>query len=169
MVDGAEFEDTTKRVETSRSGSGTPQVVSEYDSFHRNGHSPNVWANGLQGVTIYPTTTINYATEFVQRVRTAVTCRVWKVTQKGNLVQPPGLQSAHVVLSETRRAGTASETINQPTRDTSTATPFSNLLVCISPGSKPGQWEGMHGFPTADCSAASTAAGGTVISDNAPN
>jgi hypothetical protein len=156
-----------------RSGYGTPvagPVV--YDgTYIRNGGSPNVWGEGHATLT-FPQTQQLFEFYQDQTDTTTFDCRVWKYEGADGdvLVQPPGLQTTGNMV-------TNHQTIDVGPQEYITNVPFVEdgqtvvSLICISPNSgtksKPGYWVAMHGF-TGSCTTASTLAGGTIPSNNAP-
>jgi hypothetical protein len=156
-------------------GVGTPTFANVIlsNSYFRNGQSPNVWAMAAATAT-YPNTGQMHETEIVEQRTVSFGCHVWKYVGPNdqNLVEPPGLQSTgNSTVEEETSPGDPLEVVTSDdfiVQDTPV-----NALICISPNNatkgKPGTWTGKNGFNAANCPAASTAAGGSVPSNNAPN
>jgi hypothetical protein len=151
------------------SGYGTPTAsnVILSNSYFRNGGSPNVWALA-QATLTYPQTQQAWNLLQDQTETISFGCYVFKVVPgNGNIIAPPGLQTTgnEVIDTRTISAGIGNKITSDPfviTGDTVVA------LICISPGTKGGKWTGKNGFPSSQCAAASTAAGGTIPSGNIP-
>jgi hypothetical protein len=160
---------------------GTP-TYSNYGNFdntyHRNGSSPNVWTGADANTATYPSSDLYYHQHYHNVLGSTFGCEVWKDpggTEHGpDAIYPPGLQSS----GSSTVTGTADvptdDYINHGGPSVTTGGDFhdTNVLICISPNKltngKPGTWTNKNGF-TGSCSAANTAAGGTVISGNAPS
>lgn len=153
------------------SGYGTPTAsgITYNGTYYRNGGSPNVWGGGSATLT-YPQTQQMYNSTQDQTRTDTFDCYVWKIVGHDTLVDPAGLQSTGNTTVET-------QTVPGPDVNVITNVPFVVYgetvisLICISPNSgtksKPGTWDAMHGF-TGSCTTASTLAGGTIPSGNAP-
>ena len=152
-------------------GSPTASGLVFNGSYFRNGGSPNVWG-GANATLTFPQTQQLF--DFKQDQTDTVTfgCRVWKFEGPDNdiLVQPPGLQTTGDMVVD-------HQTIDLGPQNLITNDPFVEqgdlviALICISPNnttkSKPGTWTAKNGF-TGSCTDASTAAGGSIPSGNAP-
>ena len=155
------------------SGLGTPTAsnVILSNSFFRNGGSPNVWALA-QATLTYPQTQQPWNLLQDQTDTVTFGCHVFKFVGDNSpngphMVEPPGLQT-------TGNAAIGHQTISADVGNKITDDPFVitgdtvAALICISPGTKGGKWTGKNGFPSNQCAAASTAAGGTIPSGNIP-
>jgi len=154
-------------------GYGTPTSSSVFlsNSYFRNGGSPNVWALA-QATLTYPQTRQLFAFTQHQTTSSSFDCYVFKIVGHDTVVDPAGLQSVGNSTVDER-------TIDLPDDYVISDDDFIvegatvHALICISPNNvtkgKPGTWTGKNGFLASNCPAASTAAGGTVPSDNAPN
>ena len=159
-----------------KQGFGTPTVLglTFNGTYYRNGGSPNVWGGATAGTVIYPQTRALY--NFLQNVTQTTTfdCYVSKVTKSGHLVVPPGLQTTgdSLIVNDTIPATPPTDyfvTDDQFPDNSGSITVIT--LICISPNnttkSKPGTWTQKHGF-TGSCTTASSLAGGSIPSGNAP-
>ena len=150
-------------------GTPTPGGITYNGTYYRNGGSPNVWGGGSSTLTYPQTQQLFHFEQDVTRTDT-FDCYVWKIVGHDNVVDPAGLQSTGNTTTET-------DTIPAPDAIVITNVPYVVYgatvisLICISPNnttkSKPGTWTQMHGF-TGSCTNASTLAGGTIPSNNAP-
>jgi hypothetical protein len=161
-------------------GTGTPSYddYSDFDSsYHRNGGSPNVWTGATASTILYPSSDLLYHTTDVQTLGSTFDCKVWKdpggPDHGPDEIDPNGLQSyGNSTVTGTNEIPGADYTDhNGGPFSEGTSYYDANVLICISPDSttkgKPGDWRNMHGFG-GSCSAANTAAGGTVPSGNDP-
>lgn len=173
LVPGSRVEISRDLVSVTPVGEPVYSNYSGYSNFHRNGGSPNVWADAIANSVVYPGgSNAVYNVFFTEDYVTNFGCRVFKISPA---IEPPGLQSTgHTVT--TTQAGNELVTEYDPTPYTppgGAGTPVYNLLVCISPNNngrgKPGDWRGQHGFNAAECPNASIIAGGTVPSGNNPD
>ena len=162
-------------------GTGTPTYsgYGNFDStYHHNGSSPNVWTGADANTATYPTSDLYFHQHYHQIVGSTFGCAVWKdpggVGHGPDAIYPPGLQSTGNSTVTGSNDVPADDYIDHSGGPVTTGGSYhdTNVLICISPNNvtkgKPGTWTQKNGF-TGSCSAANTAAGGQVISGNAPN
>ena len=153
-------------------GDPTYSGFSGHRNPFRNGGSPNVWAQADANSAHYASSLLHYHTTITDTFATTFDCEVQKTVGNGNLVDPRGLESSNnSVLSTQTRAGPDVTEVGGPM--TIAGSFIAQILICISPNNttkgKPGDWRGMHEFPTANCPQASLDAQDWVPSENAPD
>jgi hypothetical protein len=140
-------------------GTPTPSGVVFDGTYIRHGGSPNVWGGATSTLT-YPQTRqlFNFKKDQTQTITFG--CHVWKETP-GGLNEPPGLQTVGNVITDHQTIDAGTDYVISDD-DFVVEGETVDVLICISPGKKPGAWRQMHGF-TGSCTAASTAAGTSFI------
>jgi hypothetical protein len=140
-------------------GTPTPSGVVFDGTYIRHGGSPNVWGGATSTLT-YPQTRqlFNFKKDQTQTITFG--CHVWKETP-GGLNEPPGLQTVGNVITDHQTIDAGTDYVISDD-DFIVEGETVDVLICISPGKKPGAWRQMHGF-TGSCTAASTAAGTSFI------
>lgn len=147
-------------VETRRTGAppvvtgvGTPVYGgwSNHTGLHVNGHSPNIHAFADAASTTYPGgSNSTYQTEIVSTYGYMFDCHVHKDTI-GTHVEPPGHQSSG---NKTAAIASLSQVAPGPPEVVFDPTPYVvpggatgvQVVVCISPGSKGGNWRMQNGY-----------------------
>ncbi len=137
-------------------GSGTPQSTwSGFNNAHVNGQSVNIHAYGNLTV-VYPASVETYETKTTTTTTRSSSCHVHKLDagapqdspHPGYSIAPTGLQTTDTVSATetTVTYGTNSVIVPGPWTDPNASTSGDQVVICISPGKKPGNWREQNGY-----------------------
>lgn len=138
-------------------GTGTPTTTyTDFDNARQNGQSVNIHADAKKTV-VYPGSIRTIPTITTVTVTHNVTCHVHKLTNgndqdelhAGYNIAPPGLNAqvgSATYEDEDITFGTRTETSNVPYIDPNASSDSAQVVICISPGKKPGDWRAQNGY-----------------------
>ncbi len=137
-------------------GSGTPQTTwSGFNNAHVNGQSVNIHAYGTVSV-VYPASIETYETKVTTTTTRSSTCHVHKLDagapqdspHPGYSIAPSGLQTTQAVTATDTVVtyGTTDVTVTGPWTDPNASSTGDQVVICISPGKKPGNWRNQNGY-----------------------
>jgi len=137
-------------------GIGTPDTIyGNFSGARVNGHSPNIHADAETTLRYPGGAVATYKTTITTKVTRSAGCHVHKPTQGANQeeihpgyqIAPPGQQTADRVSTFELVVTHGTKTVNIPGPWTDpNASGTSQVVICISPGSAPGNWRNQNGY-----------------------